>query len=515
MAIVALSWLSAALRQVSRTVADVESPQTYALLRIGLGALVIANVSTLWPILEYLYSDHGLVPAARVCGRGMANLSVLCHLPPDWGPQAFLVGFTAITTAFTLGLATRVTGVLTVVLHASLWWRTTYVSWAGEHCFADFLFILCFARCGEAYSIDRWLRGRRGAAWTPVPSWPRYLLILQVTLCLGVNGWAKWGEEWRSGTALHYVLANDRFHRFPSWTLLHTLGPTIMRALTYVAWLTERCFPLVVLGLLIRPWLRRASAPGAVLRIADWLLGRRLWAPLAIALLLGITTLLNVGWFVPATAVAVLCLFRGDELGRLLPGARALDPAAPRKPWRLVAAALFVSWHGWVITTRAIVPLTGETVAEPIVSAMLGYQQLTGTNQYWRMFSPGVPRHSLLLRVVVVTADGDSVDAWSDLDLLDHGRRINFPYDRRQKVHAVLTDHGRNNETLRTAHARWVCHGWRDATGRPPAQVVLSRIEESLISPHWSRYYGPVDPHEVSGMPPREVELTRIRCDET
>ncbi len=510
MAIAVPSWVSAALRQASRIVTDVESPQTYALLRIGLGALVIANISTLWPLLEYLYSDHGMVPAARVCGRGMANLSILCHLPPDWGPQAFLVGFTAIATAFTLGLATRITGVLTVLLYASLWWRTTYVSWAGEHFFADFLFILCFARCGEAYSIDRWLRGRRATPWTPVPSWPRYLLILQVALCLGVNGWAKWGEEWRSGEALNYVFANDRFHRFPPWTLLHTLGATLLRGLTYVAWLTERCFPLVVLGLVVRPWLRQAGAPGAVLRIADWLLGRRLWAPLAIALLLGITTLLNVGWFVPATAVAVLCLFRGDELGRL-PGARALGPATPRKPWRLIAAGVFALWHGWVITTRAIVPLVGETVAEPIVSAMLGYQRLTGTNQYWRMFSPGVPRHSFLLRVVVTTADGKSVDTWSDLDLLDHGRRINLPYDRRQKIHAAMTE--RNNGKLRRAHARWVCHRWRDAAGRPPVEVVLSRIDEPLISPHWSRYHGPVDPHEVATPPPREVELTTLRCD--
>ena len=143
---------------------------------------------------------------------------------------------------------------------------------------------------------------------------------------------------------------------------------------------------------------------------------------------------------------------------------------------------------------------------------MLGYQQLTGTNQYWRMFSPGVWRHSILLRVVVIAADGERVDAWSDLDLLDHGRRINVLYDRRQKVHAALTE--RNNHKLRTAHARWVCHTWRDAAGQPPAEVVLSRIEELLPSPSWARYYGPGDPHDLAAMLTREVELSTVRCDD-
>jgi len=225
MAIVAPSWL----RWPLRIVTDVESPQTYAVLRIGLGALLIANVSTLWPILEYLYSDHGMAPAARVCGQGMARLSIPCHLPTTWGLQVFLVVFTAVALAFTLGLATRVTGIVAVALNTMLWWRG---------------------------------------------------------------------------------------------------------ALTYVAWLTKRCFPLVVLGL----------------------------------------------------------------------------------------------------------------------------------------------------------------------------------YDRRQKVHAALTE--RNNPKLRTAHARWVCHTWRDAAGQPPAEVVLSRIEELLPSPSWAGDYGPGDPHDSAAMPSREVELSTVRCDD-
>jgi len=508
---VAPPWLPTLLRPLTA----VESPQTYAALRIGLGALVIANVSTLWPHLDYLYGDLGVAPAARVCGQGMARLSLLCHLP-SWGPQVFLAVFTLVALAFTLGLATRVSGILTVALFASLWWRGS-TSWAGEHFFADFLFILCFARCGEAYSLDRWLRLRRGGstAWRAVPSWPRYLLILQVALCLGVNGWAKSGEEWRSGEALHYVLANDRYPRFPPWTLLATLGPALLRGLTYVVWLTERCFPLVVLGLLLRPWLRRRGAPILALRVADWLLGRRIWATLAVALLLGITLLLNIGWFAPATAVAILCLFRGDELGRLIARihrgpTHACEPDTHPLSWRLLLPGLFVLWHAWVISTRAIVPLTGELVVAPIATAMTTYQQLTGTTQYWQMFSPGIERQNHLLRVVVITADGQRIDAPSDLDLLAHGHRIKFGYDRRHKIHATLL--ARRSSALYTAHARWVCNTWRDTSGQAPAKVVLIRVDERLPPPSWPAIHGAVDPHDSEAMRPREVELLTLSC---
>jgi len=504
-------------RSLLQLLAAVESPQTYAALRIGLGILVIANVSTLWPHIDYLYGDLGIAPAARVCGQEMARLSILCHLP-SWGPQALLGVFTVVALAFTLGLATRLSGILTVVLYASLWARGM-MSWAGEHVFADFLFILCFARCGEAYSLDRWLRNRRGGptAWRPVPSWPRYLMILQLALCLGVNGWVKSGEEWRSGEALHYVLANDRYHRFPPWTLLAALGPTLMRGLTYVVWLTERCFALVVLGLVLRPWLRSRGAPGPWLRVADWLLGRRVWATLAVGVLLGITVLLNIGWFAPATAVAVLCLFRGDELGRLVRTIRPdrapapmCEPAAPPLSWRLALPGLFMVWHGCGITTHAIQPLTGPLGVPSLASAINTYERYTGTMQYWQMFSPGIARQNHLLRVVVVTGDGQRLDAPSDLDLLDHGRRIKLGYDRRQKIHSKLLE--RDNTRLRKAHARWVCNTWRDASGQPPAEVVLLRIDELLPRPSWSATYGAVDPHDRDAMVPREKELTTVRC---
>ncbi|MBL8972869.1 MAG: hypothetical protein JNK56_19940, partial [Myxococcales bacterium] len=330
----------------------VETPQTYGALRICLGTLALVNLATLWPHLDYLYGDFGVAPA-QTCNEGLARLSLLCHVPA----RAFLAALMAAALAFTLGLCTRVSGILTVVLHASLWSRSM-VSYAGEQVFADFLLLLCLARCGEAYSLDRWWRS--GTVWTLVPSWPRYLMVLQLALCLGVNGWAKTGTTWRDGEALYYTLALDRYHTFPPWGLFAALGLDGIRWWTWAAWCIERGFPLVLLGLLIRPWLR--GAPGWLRRLADWALGRRVWAPLAAGMMLGIMALMRIGWFAAATAVAVLCLFRGDELGRVFaalrraPGPAQVVAEAPRPVWSMVAAGVFACWHGWTITTRALLP---------------------------------------------------------------------------------------------------------------------------------------------------------------
>jgi hypothetical protein len=496
------------LGDLARPFTAVEAPHTYAALRIGLGALVIANVSTLWPHLDYLYGDLGVSPASAACRDGFARLSLLCHLPA-WGPPAVIILFTAAALAFTLGLWTRLTAILTTFLYATIWWRSG-VSWAGEHVFADFLFLLCFARCGEVWSLDRLLRRRRGdPSLRAVPSWPRYLIILQLALSLGVNGWAKSGATWSSGDAIYYVLAHDRFHRFPPWALLDALGLSLTRLLTWTAWITERGFPLVVVGLLLRPRL----SPKFAARLADWTLGRRIWAPLAAGTMLGITVLLNVGWFVPATAVAVLCLFRGDELARLL-DRTAPPPIAPPPPHRplVIAAAVFACWHGWTITTRALVPLTGETVAPPIADAMQTWQRATNTTQFWRMFSPDVPTRGHYLRIVAITADGESHDAPSDLDLLEHGRRLKLGYDRRSKIHGTLVEN--KQDRLRDRHARWVCRTWRAPSGAAPVEVVLLRIDEPLPQPAWTAERGAADPHEVTAAAAREVELTRVRCDQ-
>lgn len=487
-----------------------EAPHTHAVLRIGLGLLVIANVWTLWPHVDYLYGDLGVSPADTACGEGLARLSLLCHLP-GWGPQVVIVLFTVVALALTAGLWTRISCILTTALYATIWWRSR-VSWAGDHVFADFLFLLCFARSGEVWSLDRLLRRRRGdESLRFVPSWPRYLIVLQLALCLGLNGWMKYGSTWSSGDALFLVLAHDRYHRFPPWALLDALGPAVTQAMTLFGRFAERGFPLVILGLAARPWLRALGAPRRLLHAADWTLGRRVWASLGACTLLSIAVLLNVGWFPLATAVAVVSLFRGDELARLADRSalRTLAPARPRARVAVVLAAVFAGWHGLVITTRALVPLTGETVAAPLARLMDRYQQMINNSQYWELFAPNVPSRGHYLRVLAITADGERHDGPSDLDLLDRGQSIKLGYDRRYRIYGFLLD--KRGAPLRSPHARWVCRTWRSPSGAPPVEVSLVMISGPL--PSWTDVLGSADPRETVADREHEAELLRVRCD--
>jgi uncharacterized membrane protein YphA (DoxX/SURF4 family) len=79
-------------------------------------------------------------------------------------PTAFwlhLVAFWAACTCFIVGFKTKYAKWATFLLFNSIILRNQ-VFWEGtENVYRCFLFYLCLSRCGEAYSLDNWLRCRR------------------------------------------------------------------------------------------------------------------------------------------------------------------------------------------------------------------------------------------------------------------------------------------------------------------------------------------------------------------
>jgi hypothetical protein len=71
---------------------------------------------------------------------------------------------------------------------------------------------------------------------------------------------------WRDGTALHWAMANNVFHRFPF--ALPLVNETTLALLTYLTVFWEISFPL----LLIHRWTRRAAILiGVMLHLGIWI----------------------------------------------------------------------------------------------------------------------------------------------------------------------------------------------------------------------------------------------------
>jgi hypothetical protein len=120
-----------------------------------------------------------------------------------------------------------------------------------------------FAPAGEALSVDRWIRMRRGKEGVeirPRSPWAQRMIQFELamvyfaTFCIKVKG-----APWLQGTAMYYVYHLDEFRRFPipAWFL----RPTMLKLEGWAAlvlefsfgvliWVKELRYILLALGLL-------------------------------------------------------------------------------------------------------------------------------------------------------------------------------------------------------------------------------------------------------------------------
>jgi hypothetical protein len=259
-----------------------------------------------------------------------------------------------------------------IILRNTLFWEAT------ENVYQVFFFYLCLSRCGEAWSVDNWLRCRklrkqgrlsipegpgggagallphdRGDAgeagssrlgkllepiYRPIPAWPRLLVILNVATLYCATGSLKNGPRWNRGDAMYYAFNLDHFYRLPPQQLSSYFATSLFRVNTWVTHWWEALFPLVVLGLILR-WHRRE-------RIAR-LQGAQLWLAR-----LGLGGF--VFWFYTLILYSYPVHYRAPEGGlNLLGWAVPAEDAIPVIQWIVgvslpIAAAVVVIGYRWL-----------------------------------------------------------------------------------------------------------------------------------------------------------------------
>jgi hypothetical protein len=224
------------------------APHSYALLRILFGSLAAASLIGLRD-LSVFWSPHGLVPA-HDAGLGLKSF-LLSH---GWGDAGAVVLFTGSLVAY-VSLAIGFQS--DVAVPASLTASVVQVLWnrlplSGAHAVVQVvLFFLVWTDCGAVWSIDAWRRrgqraSRQGLGSSSVIA-PLRLIRLQVALIYLSSGlWKLPDPHWRDGSAVHYVLNNNLYRRFPG-----SLPPSldnVATLLTYgiLAW--ELSFAFLILS---------------------------------------------------------------------------------------------------------------------------------------------------------------------------------------------------------------------------------------------------------------------------
>ncbi|MBM4374815.1 MAG: HTTM domain-containing protein [Deltaproteobacteria bacterium] len=268
----------------------VADPRTLGLARIVVGLLLCANTLRHWNVAERYYSNDGVLSTHYLLYRPSTEFNFSLFSAFATSPEVHVAFAAALVchACFTLGLSTRVFSILSCVWATSLDQRLILVENGGYVVVNLLTFWLAFLPTGKRFSVDAWRRARREHRADTVadlarrhrPPWwtaeHRSLASFAIVVNLGIvyvfNVVNKYGDTWRRGSTVHYVLHLDR--------MVTGLAVALREHLPYPAMQAAAHLTLVVEALL------------AVLIL--WPSHRRLARPLAMALMAGLHGTLGV-----------------------------------------------------------------------------------------------------------------------------------------------------------------------------------------------------------------------------
>ncbi len=250
---------------------------------LGLGRIVLALILFLdlfhraWGGITLWYSNEGLLP----------NHTLLWRPPTQWmfslffmasSPDEAKVGFVLcglVYLGLLVGWRTRLMQVLALFAVMSLHSRVPFLENGGDWTLGELALWTAFLPLGRRFSLDAVrasLRRRTETTaaelndrpalegdTTPIVSLAVLAVVLQLANAYFFNAIHKGGPTWRTGSAVSYVIYQDRMVTwFGVWLRPH-MSFTLSRILSWSALFTEACMPILLLLPVYQTVLRRLA----------------------------------------------------------------------------------------------------------------------------------------------------------------------------------------------------------------------------------------------------------------
>ncbi|HLK88246.1 MAG TPA: DCC1-like thiol-disulfide oxidoreductase family protein [Polyangia bacterium] len=259
---------------------------------VGLGRVVVSIVMLIdlcrrIPVLDLFYTNEGLLP----------NHTLLWRPPTQWMFSFFFLASLReeailcfaicafVFLALMVGWRTTLMRFLAPVCLISLHARVTLVENGGDWTLCELILWASLLPLGRRFSVDALrasLRRRRettaaeladraamhpqpidpletGGGYNRVVSLAALTIVLQLAISYFFNAVQKGGQTWLHGSAVHYVLYQNRMITwFGVWMRDH-MTLTLSRVMSYSALATESVLPILILSPIGRPWTRRAA----------------------------------------------------------------------------------------------------------------------------------------------------------------------------------------------------------------------------------------------------------------
>lgn len=405
-------------------------PRSLGLVRIYLGCLLLTDLLRRIPHLSTWYTNDGPLPNHVLLWRPAADYQFsLFFLVSHRGEAAFLFVLCGLAFAlFAAGYHTRLMHFLSLVAICSLHNRIAMFEDGSEVTTRLLTFWTLFLPLGARFSVDAVRAAARGGGVEtrevrPAISLAVPAILLQLALLYTFNVLHKSGETWREGTAVHYVLHQDRIVTWLGWKLRPFITLAASRCLTYSAVVSEAVLPLLILS------------PIATKNT------RRIAIVLALGLHAGFAALLNLGMFsfnmfgffllllserdwallarIPLAAIGRVESFVRRSVDAWGSAPHASSPLRARVArlatyGREALVVLFVIALGsQMLVENQSVPDVLRVRNQPLALRLL--VEYPRFMEGWSMFAPDAPTRDSLLIVDALTVDGRHVDPINEL----------------------------------------------------------------------------------------------------
>lgn len=360
--------------------------RSLALLRIGVGVVLLVDLAVRAQDLRAHYTDFGILPRAEL---GIYTWRTVWTLhgaasPYPWLVAALFAAAALFAVLLVLGWRTRVVTLVSWLLLTSLQYRNPALVFGGDVMLRMLLFWGLFLPLGARWSIDA--RRSREQVSNAHFSAATVALLVQVALVYVFSSLNRTGPTWWEGRALHDALHFDQFASDAAISL---------RA--HESWLAPMTYAAA--------WFEFLGALLAIPPIASGPL-RTLAVMLFIGFHATLALLFHIGLFPAVFTVAWIGLlptwFWDRVLGRASVAAPPLRTNAATQALAAFALALVLA------SNLASVGHDGRVVRE--TSPWERPAQLVYVDQLWGLFSPDPPLYDGWYVFMGVQADGTEVD---------------------------------------------------------------------------------------------------------
>lgn len=210
-------------------------PRPLALVRILTGLLGLALAGSYTADLEAWFGPGGMIPTASM-GRSGPTVSLFGLATSAVAVRAVFAILVAALVAVTIGLAGRLACLVAAVLWAALLNRGPALGGPADDCLAVLLWCVTVGPSAAVWSLDRWIRDRRGSPPATASPWARVALGLvrvhAVAITVGMLLAQLKGDAWWDGTAAWWLSARSQ-SRLVDLTGLYRGSEYLMNLVTH------------------------------------------------------------------------------------------------------------------------------------------------------------------------------------------------------------------------------------------------------------------------------------------